>query len=196
MKENSLLRREAQELLEGQWMMAALIYLVYAVIMGAAGTFTLAAIALLPLVYSLRVQFLEANRGKKLDISDLFDGFSEYFRIMGTLLLMYIYMVLWTLLLIIPGIVKYYSYILTPYILKDYPELSYDDAINQSMSMMNGFKSKMFMLDLSFLGWAILCILTLGIGFLWLMPYVHTSHALFYEDLKEYYEALNHNQEQ
>ena len=195
MKENSLLRKEAYTLLEDQWMKAALIYFIYAVIMGAAGSFILAAIALLPLLYSVNIQFLEINRGRKLDVSDLFDGFSDYIRILGTMLLTGVYIFLWSLLFVIPGIVKYCSYILVPYVLKDYPELSYDEAIEQSMHMMNGFKSKMFMLDLSFIGWAILCILTLGIGFFWLMPYVRTSHALFYEDLQEYYEAQNNDKQ-
>lgn len=78
---------------------------------------------------------------------------------------------------------------MVPYVLRDYPDLSFDEAIEQSMHMMNGFKSKLFMLDLSFIGWAILCVFTLGIGFFWLMPYVYTNHALFYEDLQEFYEA-------
>lgn len=74
---------------------------------------------------------------------------------------------------------------MTFYILKDYPELAYNSAIEKSMAMMSGYKMKLFLLDLSFIGWAILCFFTLGIGFLFLGPYVQAAHAAFYEDLKK-----------
>ena len=129
--------------------------------------------------------FLDVIRGIKLDFARLFDGFKDYGRILGTMLLTTVYTFLWTLLLVIPGIMKSYSYAMTLFILKDYPELQYDAAIEKSMAMMSGRKMKMFLLDLSFIGWAILCCFTLGIGFLFLAPYVEASHAAFYEDLKK-----------
>jgi Predicted integral membrane protein len=128
---------------------------------------------------------LDVIRGIKLDFARLFDGFKDYGRILGTMLLTTVYTFLWTLLLVIPGIMKSYSYAMTLFILKDYPELQYDAAIEKSMAMMSGHKMKMFLLDLSFIGWAILCCFTLGIGFLFLAPYVEASHAAFYEDLKK-----------
>ncbi len=73
---------------------------------------------------------------------------------------------------------------MTFYVLRDYPELKYDDAIEKSMQMMDGHKMKLFLLDLSFIGWGILSILTFGIGFLFFTPYMQTSHTHFYEDLK------------
>ena len=103
---------------------------------------------------------------------------------MGTVVLVFIYTFLWSLLLIIPGIIKHYSYAMTPYILKEEPEMKNNAAIEKSMVMMDGNKMKLFMLDLSFIGWAILCIFTFGIGFLFLQPYVAISRAAFYEDLK------------
>ena len=189
MKENFLLRKQSYDLLEGRWMISALIFLVYTVIMGAASSIVIGTILLLPLTYSIKVIFLDLNRGQELNASDLFGGFKDYGRILLTMLLTDIYIFLWSLLFVIPGIIKYYSYSMVPYVLRDYPDLSFDEAIEQSMHMMNGFKSKLFMLDLSFIGWAILCVFTLGIGFFWLMPYVYTNHALFYEDLQEFYEA-------
>jgi uncharacterized membrane protein len=189
MKENFLLRKQSYDLLEGRWMISALIFLVYTVIMGAASSIVIGTILLLPLSYSIKVIFLDLNRGQELNASDLFGGFKDYGRILLTMLLTDIYIFLWSLLFVIPGIIKYYSYSMVPYVLRDYPDLSFDEAIEQSMHMMNGFKSKLFMLDLSFIGWAILCVFTLGIGFFWLMPYVYTNHALFYEDLQEFYEA-------
>lgn len=117
-------------------------------------------------------------------IGKLFDGFKDFGRVWGTLILVAIYTILWTCLLIIPGIVKSYSYALTPFILKDEPELKYNAAIEKSMRMMDGYKMKLFLLDLSFIGWMILSILTLGIGLLFLQPYMNTARAAFYEDLK------------
>lgn len=123
-------------------------------------------------------------RGKPIDIGKLFDGFKDFGRVWGTLILVAIYTILWTCLLIIPGIVKSYSYALTPFILKDEPELKYNAAIEKSMRMMDGYKMKLFLLDLSFIGWMILSVLTLGIGLLFLQPYMNTARAAFYEDLK------------
>jgi uncharacterized membrane protein len=105
------------------------------------------------------------------------------------MLLKAIYLILWTLLLIIPGIIKSYSYAMTEFILKDNPEMKNNAAIEKSMAMMQGKKMKLFLLDLSFIGWIILAILTLGLGFVLLVPYMYTARAAFYEDLKAELEA-------
>lgn len=73
---------------------------------------------------------------------------------------------------------------MTCYILKDQPELSFNAAIERSMAMMHGHKMQLFMLYLGFIGWFILSLLTLGIGFLWLIPYVNAAQTAFYLDLK------------
>ena len=99
-----------------------------------------------------------------------------------------IFIFLWSLLLIVPGIVKAYAYAMTPYILVERPELSVNEAIGLSRRMMKGRKFDLFYLHLSFIGWALLCILTLGIGFLWLYPYMMTAQAAFYCDVKADYE--------
>jgi len=98
---------------------------------------------------------------------------------------MSLFILLWSLLLIIPGIIAALSYSMTFYILADDNSIGAMDAINKSKKMMYGYKWKYFCLGLRFLGWAILCILRLGIGFLWLSPYVHVSVTKFYEDIKE-----------
>ena len=90
-----------------------------------------------------------------MNIGGLFDGFNDFGRIVGTKLLQAIYTFLWTLLLVIPGIIKNYSYAMTDFILKDQPELANNAAIEKSMAMMDGNKMKLFLLDLSFIGWAI-----------------------------------------
>ena len=91
---------------------------------------------------------------------------------------------LWTLLLFIPGIIMAFAYAMTPYILEDNPELSAWDASTRSREMMKGHKFDLFYLYLSFLGWAILAILTCGIGFIWLIPYMQLAEVSFYNDIK------------
>lgn len=190
LKLNSELRAVSRTTLSGNWMMAALATLVYLLIAGGVSSIpvagsVLAIIITYPLAYGFAILFLDLFReGKPIDIGKLFDGFKDFGRVWGTLILVAIYTILWTCLLIIPGIVKSYSYALTPFILKDEPELKYNAAIEKSMRMMDGYKMKLFLLDLSFIGWIILSILTLGIGLLFLQPYMNTARAAFYEDLK------------
>jgi uncharacterized membrane protein len=90
--------------------------------------------------------------------------------------------------LIIPGIIKGISYSQTSFILKDNPELSYNAAIERSMAMMEGYKMQYFLLQLSFIGWILLSMLTCGILNLWVLPYVVATDAHFYEFVKEEYE--------
>ena len=89
-----------------------------------------------------------------------------------------------SILIIIIAAWRNYHYCLSEFIMLDNPELGANAAIDQSIKMMKGMKWKMFMLDLSFIGWGILALLTLGIGFILLLPYVNSAHAAFYEDLK------------
>lgn len=186
LKENFELRAEARMALTDKWVMAAVATLVMGAVAGAASYIPVAGTILvaLPVMYGFAIVMLNVFRGDEVNIGGLFDGFSDFGRIVGTKLLQAIYTFLWTLLLVVPGIVKSYSYAMTDYILKDYPELSNNAAIEKSMAMMDGYKMKLFLLDLSFIGWAILCIFTFGIGLLFLKPYMQVAHAAFYEDLK------------
>jgi uncharacterized membrane protein len=101
---------------------------------------------------------------------------------------MQVYTLLWTLLFIIPGIIKSLSYAMTPFVLRDNPEMKNNEAIELSMKMMDGHKGDLFWLYLTFIGWGILCIFTFGIGYFWFAPYVQASTAQFYEEVKADYE--------
>lgn len=114
-------------------------------------------------------------------------AFSDYVRNAVSILLVYLYTILWTLLFIVPGIIKGLAYSLTPFIVKDNPQLLPNEAINLSMKMMKGHKFDLFYLYLSFIGWILLAMLTLGIGLLWVIPYMQTSMAAFYLDVKNDY---------
>ena len=184
--------------MKGNWGLAVGATLIYMILYGAfsagtelSGGFGSVICSLLvlligiPLEWGYSIMFLPLVRQEgKLDLGMLFDGFKDYGRILLTLLLMSVYVFLWALLLLVPGFIKAYSYSMTPYILKDRPDLKCNAAIEESMRMMRGNKMKLFLLDLSFIGWALLCILTLGIGLLWLEPYMVSARAAFYEELK------------
>ena len=93
---------------------------------------------------------------------------------------------LWSLLLVVPGIVKLYSYRMVPYILAEHPELSANEVITRSRKMMNGNKWQAFKLDLSFIGWILLGTVTLGIvQVFWTSPYMESAQAALYLKLRD-----------
>ena len=197
MKTSSEFRAEAREVLSMRWGKMAVFTLVYFLVAGGiawcvgliipfVGSFA-ASLALVPVEFAFTVAFLSVVRADWAEVGDLFKEFNN--RVFVTMILCKIYTWLWSLLLIIPGIVKAYSYAMTPYLLRDNEELEGNAAIEESMRMMSGHKWKLFCLDFSFIGWWILACLTLGIGMLWLIPYQQTSRAAFYEELKAQYIA-------
>jgi uncharacterized membrane protein len=109
---------------------------------------------------------------------------TRYGRNIWTMFLMGLFISLWSLLFIIPGIIASFSYAMAPFLLHDNPEISGYEAIRRSKAMVKGHKFDLFYLLLSFIGWGILCLFTFGIGYLWLMPYMQTSVASFYDDIK------------
>lgn len=116
-------------------------------------------------------------------------GFGNWLHHVWGYLLKNILVALWSLLFIIPGIVKSLAYSMTNYILVDHPELSVNRAIDLSQEMMRGHKYDLFYLYLGFAGWFILSIITLGLGFFWLVPYAQVAQASFYQDVKAEWEA-------
>ena len=95
-----------------------------------------------------------------------------------------IFITLWTLLFFVPGIVKSCSYALAFYIKNDNPALTANEAISESRRMMDGYKMKYFLLQLSFIGWSIVGLLCLGVGTLWVNSYMNAATAVFYEEVK------------
>ncbi len=188
MKTSSELRAQAWGVLSGKWGMAVVATLVYGVISGVLSfipfvSWIATLLVSLPLAYGFTVMLLNVVRGSDVQLDTMGEGFKDYGRILGTMLLSSVYQFLWALLLIVPGIIKGYSYALTPYLLKDHPELKFNAAIEESMRLMSGNKMRLFLLDLSFIGWFLLGIITFGIAFLWITPYWNTARAAFYEDL-------------
>lgn len=113
-------------------------------------------------------------------------GFQNYMHSFVTLFLRDLYLFLWFLLLLIPGLIKSYSYCMVPYILADNPDMPANEVITRSREMMDGNKWQTFLMDLSFIGWILMGILTLGLGiFLWTAPYMQSTRAALYLKLKE-----------
>ncbi|MBN1916831.1 MAG: DUF975 family protein [Verrucomicrobia bacterium] len=137
-----------------------------------------------PFELGLAIFFLTFTRGYPASLSRLFEGFSNLGTAINTYMLRLLLVVLWSLLLIIPGIIALYSYRMVFYIIADKPATRPLAAISTSKQMMDGHKGRLFPLDLSFIGWAFLCVLTCGIGFLWLTPYMKAAEIAFYEDLR------------
>ena len=130
--------------------------------------------------------FME-NREHKTAVGQIFYGFQggNYFKCMKTMFFKELYLLGWTCLFIIPGIIKSYSYMLVPYILAENPNLSKDRAIELSREMMDGYKMEAFVLGWSFLGWDIVSVATVGIaGIFYVNPYKYATYAEFYAAVK------------
>jgi uncharacterized membrane protein len=130
--------------------------------------------------------FLE-NRKGNCDFSKLFNSFKsgQYINIVRSMAWRYLFTFLWSLLFIIPGIVKSYSYCMVPYILADNPNIGYDRALKLSMNMTSGYKFKIFVLQLSFLGWYLLGCICCVIGILFVNPYYEATFAEMYAALRK-----------
>jgi uncharacterized membrane protein len=187
--ENKILIRNAREALDGRWGVAVVTFLIYALIAGALGAIPwiggfFSILITGPLALGLAKFSLSISRREEASVNQLFLGFNDFMKPFVTYLLMFIFIIIWMLLLIIPGIIAALSYSMVFYIMNDDENIRDMDALRKSQAMMNGYKWKLFCLGLRFIGWALLCCLTFGIGFLWLVPWVQVSMANFYDDIK------------
>ena len=131
----------------------------------------------------LKNYFLKQYDGAEHRLGDLFSYFRHWGGAFCLRLLSGLYVALWTLLFIIPGIIKAFSYAMAPYIKAEHPEWSANECITLSRQLMKGHKFELFCLGLSFIGWDLLCIFTLGIGYFFLTPYKQAATAAFYRNL-------------
>ena len=148
-----------------------------------------------PLLYGINYfAFLRLSRIGELKVESIFGPFNStyYLKTVCVALLTAIYTFLWTLLLIVPGVIKGLSYFLAPYILVDNPELNAEQAICRSMEMMKGHKMDLFLITLGYVGLSILSVFLLFIPMLWLVPYYLTVYAKFYEEIKATYQSTTH----
>lgn len=185
------LKMAAKEQIRGKiWPIFAYTLLVIAIIALVAFIPILGAVALIILSPALDMGliylFMDVRNGEELKISTLFKAFSENFGKAWCLyFLMNLFISLWSLLFIIPGFVKAYSYSMAPYILAENPEISALEAINRSKEMTMGYKGDLFVLDLSFIGWTLLGSITFGLAYIYVLPYMSTTVVNAYYALKE-----------
>ncbi len=192
---NITLMRAARESIKGKWGLAILTFFIYTLLTTTSGSTRshgsllgissiLTLIIAGPLSLGAAIFSLSMSRGKEARLEQIFQGFNNFSTAFITYLLILIYVLLWALLLIVPGIIAALGYSMAFYILADDPSIKPQDALKKSKGMMDGYKLKLFYLFLRFFLLALLCILTLGIGFFWLIPYVHVTMAKFYDDIK------------
>jgi len=171
------------------WMLALLVCALTTIIVSAAAGIIPALGATLiigPLSYGCDALFLrQARDGTPMEVEHLFDGFRDFGSLFILGFLQSLFVALWSLLLVVPGIVKAYAYAMSYYIKLDHPEYDWRQCLDESSRMMKGHKGELFMLDLSFIGWYIVGSLCLGVGTLWVAPYQAAARAQFYKALYE-----------
>ena len=177
-----------------KWLWAVLVCLIASAALSIAGIIPAvgAAVSLIimgPVMYAVEAMFLkQARSNQPMNLEDLLKGFTGDFKQTFLIGLMTgVFTFLWSLLFVIPGIVKAYAYSMVYYIKVDNPTYTWKECIDQSMDMMNGHKMDLFVQDLSFIGWMIVGALCLGVGTLWVVPYQYATRAHFYQELSKEY---------
>lgn len=188
------LKARAKEQIKGKIGVLFLITLVIGLVSGAAGWLlgmipvvgpVLSAIIITP-AFSLSIYrvYLSLLSGKTPQVKDAFSGFDDFWAAFKVTFLVGLFTFLWSLLFVIPGIVKSYSYSMAMYILAENKGKPALECINESKEMTNGHKMELFVLGLSFIGWMLLGSITLGIAYIWIMPYMQATIANAYASLK------------
>ncbi len=150
----------------------------------------------IPIFYGIKSFYMNISRGLGGRVADVFEGYKQFFPIAAIIFISGLFIILWSFLLIIPGIIKAISYTQILRVKKDNPEMKALDCINESKYLMEGYKMEYFVLRLSFIGWSLLSVFTLGILGFWLLPYMETTYAEFYDKLKEIKYGSNAHVEQ
>ena len=190
MKTRAELKEMAKQQIKGNIGMLFVITLIIGAISGAAAAIPPLALAVSIIVTPafsisiIRVYQELVRSGKKPEAKDAFAGFDDFWTGFKALFLVGLFTFLWSLLFIIPGIIKSFSYSQTMMIVAENKGIGAREAINRSKAMMDGRKMDYFVLGLSFIGWGLLCCITLGIAYIWVGPYMQATMVNFYNDIK------------
>ncbi len=189
MRDRVDIKAQARAALSAQYGVMLGAFVVYTILLGAISgvTFGLATLLLAPpLMVGYAWFCLSVFRGYQGDIGGMLsNGFNNFGRNLGGILWMELFTFLWSLLFVIPGIIKALAYSMTPYILADTRAVPATEALKLSMRMTNGYKGKVFVMYLSFIGWGLLSALTGGLLYIFYVgPYMNTAFAGLYEELK------------
>lgn len=186
---NAELKALAKARLKNNWGTAILVILLQGVItyvVGIAlpGIGNIASLILSgPLTFGVTYVYVQFSYGQSAQVGDAFKGFSYFGNTFLLYLLRAIFVALWSLLLVVPGIMKAYSYAMATYLMVQEPSISAQDALKKSEQCMKGHRMEMFMLVLSFFGWWMLCIVTFGVATLFVAPYLNETLILFFQQL-------------
>lgn len=188
MKTAKQIRQESWQALKGNRMMAFVLSIVFGLITSVATSMVVVEIlAGGALAIGYAYAMTQLYRKGNYNLKDLFHGFTSdnFVATIGLFIKKRIFISLWSLLLVVPGIIKTFSYSMAEFIMADHPEITSKQALDASRKLMDGKKGKYFLLQLSFIGWELLSILTCGILFCWVIPWVEAAKANFYESIKE-----------
>lgn len=170
-----------------RWGGAILAFIIVGILNSVLSGFIVGILAALPLTMGLYAMYLNMYKDNEWSVGDIFSSFRngmDYY--LNSFLLLFvnsIFIFLWSLLFVIPGIIKTFSYSMSPYILIDNPVMTAGEARRKSIEIMKGNKWKLFCLQFSFIGWILLSILTFGILFLWVIPAMEMSKIAFYKEI-------------
>jgi uncharacterized membrane protein len=186
--ENAVLMKQARETLSGKWGLAmgfCFLYMLIMIIVRVPRNIgpILSILISGPMLIGLTTFSLAFSRRQEATVSQLLIGFNEFGRALYAYILMIVFILLWSLLLVVPGIIAALSYSQIFFILSEDKSVSPKEAMKRSKKMMDGNKKKLFFLGLRFFGWLLLSMLTLGIGLLWLVPYIQITMAKFHDDI-------------
>ena len=187
--DNQTLRAQARESLNGKWRP-----IIVVTIMLSLPIFILSMISVLGTIIDFLLFgvvwisylsfFLPIARNKKVRVNTLFSGFKRYEFYTMVYLQFLLKLIIGTIIFIIPGLIAKYRYQLVPFVIADNPNITNPaDALNKCKILMEGNKWRLFSLQMSFIGWWFLSVLTFGIGFLWLVPYMNVTFAKLYDDI-------------
>lgn len=183
------LKAQAKEQLKGKvWMFFLVTLIIFAIsfvlglipLVGAIGAYIITP----PLSVGMIMIYLNVTYGDDVDIATLFKGFNMMGKSIALFFLILIFTFLWSLLFIIPGIIKTYSYSQAFYILAENPDMTAMEALNESKAIMDGNKFDLFVLQLSFILWALLCGVTFGLAAIYVQPYMQLTMTNFYHNIK------------
>lgn len=187
--DRAYLKSLAKEQIKGNVGKLFLISIVYLLIMYGANCIPMVgSIAVLVLGPALTVGYcaiyLNLAEGQLPELRDLFDHINNFWLAFKFSLLRGLLVFLWSLLLVVPGIIKAYAYSMTVYIIAENPGIGAREALRMSEEMMKGHKMELFVLELSFLGWHLLGCITFGLAYIWAGPYMNATFTNFYNSIK------------
>ncbi len=190
MKNAAYFRKEAAKKCTPYSNALALIYFIEFIITSVCGALSALGVGTIvsllisgPIACSFAAIAVKVDRSEQVKPANLFDGFQYFSSAFLIGLLQAIFIVLWALLLIIPGIIKAFSYSMAYYVFLENPNMKASDCIKASKELMKGHKWRLFCLEFSYIGWLILCALTLGILSFWVAPKMEQAKYEFYKDV-------------